>query len=58
MQRTSYWVGVAKSAVTLMVLVMSLSLGCYKQPSAERLDFDPDTVQTLREEIKSVDWNE
>ena len=58
MQRTSYWVGVAKSAVTLMTLVMLLTMGCYKQPSAERLDYDPDAVETLREEIKSVDWNE
>ena len=55
MQLRSYWVGAAKSVA---VLVMLLSLGCYKQPSAERLDYDPETVQTLSKEIDSVDWNE
>ena len=58
MQFRSYWVGVAKSAVVLMMLGMLSSIGCYRQPSADRLDYDPQTVQTLRQEIDSVDWNE
>ena len=58
MQFRSYCVGVAKLAVMLMTLVMLSSIGCYKQPSAEPLNYDPETVQTLRQEIDSVDWDE
>jgi len=35
-----------------------LAVGCHQQPSAERLEYDPETVELLREEIKSVDWDE
>lgn len=35
-----------------------LFIGCYTQPSAERLDYDAETVEMLRAEIKSVDWDE
>ena len=37
---------------------LMIAVGCYERPSAERLDYDADTVQTLRQEIKSVDWDQ
>jgi hypothetical protein len=44
---------------TWSVFVLALlTAGCYQPPSAERLEYDVDTVQALREEIKSVDWDE
>ena len=42
----------------LVLIGVLLVAGCFQQPSAERLDYDEDTVQTLRQEIKSVDWDE
>ena len=49
------------SSVPMKWFILSfilLAVGCYEQPSAERLDYDADAVQTLRQEIKSVDWDE
>ena len=42
----------------LALVAVLLVAGCYERPSAERLDYDADTVQTLRQEIESVDWDE
>jgi len=41
----------------LSFLLLSV-FGCYQTPTAERLDYDPETVETLRQEIKSVDWDD
>ncbi len=41
-----------------MLSVILLAVGCYERPSAERLEYDSDAVQALRQEIKSVDWDE
>jgi len=43
--------------LVLSFLLLSVS-GCYQTPTAERLDYDPETVEMLRQEIRGVDWDE
>lgn len=52
------WLGRLDWRTWSVFVLALLTAGCYQPPSAERLEYDVDTVQTLREEIKSVDWDE
>ena len=54
--RFRFYCGVSFQWIALVSIL--LAVGCYEQPSAERLDYDPDTVEALRQEIESVDWDE
>jgi len=42
----------------IVMVGVLLASGCYQPPAAEQLKYDADAVQSIRQAIKSVDWDE
>lgn len=38
-------------------MAIVLSVGCYQQPAADKLQYDVDAVQTIRQQVKAIDWD-
>lgn len=39
----------------LLFFVVALA-GCYQQPSAEKIQYDADAVETIRQQVEAMDW--
>ena len=47
-----------ESCLLLVALICCAMAGCYRQPSAPLVEYDVDQVELLRQEVKSIDWDE
>jgi hypothetical protein len=36
---------------------VALLAGCYQQPSAQKIQYDAEAVEELRQQVKTMDWD-
>lgn len=41
----------------LLLFFVALVAGCYQQPSAEKIQYDADAVDEIRQQVKAMDWD-
>ena len=53
-------VGVLKTRIKIckgmLLFFVALLAGCYQQPSADKIQYDSEAVETIRQQVKTLDW--
>jgi len=46
----------SKICIGIVLFCAALAFGCYQQPSADKIQYDAEAVETIRQQVKDMDW--